>query len=102
MKNLDISKIPPQFVRFWWLSKVIRYFDDLIISPEQVHLFSVGGDTWDLYRHHMIYVRDEIGTRTMAEYRRGTVFAGATGEQGSTRLYFRSGNDSKLTNIKSV
>ncbi len=100
MSNLDISKIPARFVYFWWLSKVIKYFDDLIISPEQVYLFSAfNNQMWDQYRDHWILVKAKISDTyknpfLTEEYRNKTGCV-------SIRDYLRA-KDNRLLNIKSI
>ena len=90
-KDLDISKIPVKFVRLWWLSK-IKGYRHLIISEEQVPIFSVNyidkDQAWDLYRNHWIYVRDKIGTMSMREYKRGKPKpVNVSGKAGSHTLH---------------
>ena len=68
MRNLDISKIPEKYVRFWWLSKIINKFEHLIISPGQIGIFGSGGQYWDTYRDHLILVKNKKGIRTVRNY----------------------------------
>ncbi len=62
MKNLDISDLPDKLVSFWWLSKLIKYYDELIISKAQQYRFGDGGrNNWHLYRGHIINVKNRKG-----------------------------------------
>ena len=90
-KDLDISKIPVKFVRLWWLSK-IKGYRHLIISAKQAPIFTFNWgtkeETWDLYRDHWIYVRTEIGTMSIREYKRGEpASANCSGKAGSHTLH---------------
>ena len=76
--------IPDQFVFFWWLSRIIANYNNLIISKEQVYIF--GTPLWDMYRDHLILIKDDIGTMTAREYKRGYPKANCKGKKGSKEL----------------
>jgi hypothetical protein len=67
MRDLDISFIPAKFVFFWWLSRVMNY-EKIIISPEQVFIFGSCGAYWDMYRDHLILVKESEDGFTSTSY----------------------------------